>query len=647
MQTVRTPRRSRPSVKEFPCKSYRGVKSISQPHTINGDVKMINKAEKNTKLSILARFLKGSVILFILSMASTLALSVIELVNPQIIKVLIDSVIDSKPVDTSSVGGLIAEAVGGVGFLKENLWAIAVLVIVLAVFMGVFKYLSGVFNTAASEKLTETTRNALFEKIESLPFSWHTANPTGDIIQRCTSDVETLKRFLSEQLTSVVSTVMLITLSLLFLSKIHYKITLIAALSIPLVVGFSFMFHKLISKGFAKCDENEGILSSVVQENLAGVRVVRAFGRESSEIDKFTKQNEVYTGTWVKLCRVLTGFWAVNDIISCVQVMIVILTGVYLCVDGEISAGEFVAAVSYNSMLTWPVRRLGRMISEMSKASIALGRLGYIMNSESECDKEGAVEASYGGNIVFDHVTFSYDGKKKVLDDVSFTLEKGKTLGILGGTGSGKSTLVQLLCRLYDLSDGNGKITVSGIDVNDLTAKSLRRAVGIVLQEPFLFSRTIKENISIANDGESEASVMNASRIACLDRTVNEFANGYDTLVGERGVTLSGGQKQRVAIARILLRGTPVIIFDDSLSAVDAETDALIRNAIKTELVGATVIIISHRISSLMHADNIIVLDNGQLAESGTHNELLGQGGIYKRVFDLQHTDSFDEEEEI
>lgn len=616
--------------------------SQDHPHlyTMNGGVNLAKKS----KLSLIGRFMKGSVVLFILSMLSTLALSLIELINPQIIKVMIDSVIGDEPVDISSVGGIITNAVGGIPFLRENLWAIAVLIISLALVMGLFKYLSGVFNTAASERLTETTRNALFKKIESLPFSWHTANPTGDIIQRCTSDVETLKRFLSEQLTSVVSTVMLIILSLFFLSRIHIKITLIAALSIPFVVGFSFLFHRLISKGFAKCDENEGILSSVVQENLAGVRVVRAFGRESAEIEKFTKQNEIYTGTWVNLCKVLAGFWATNDIISCVQVMIVIVTGVYLCVEGEITAGGFIAAVSYNSMLTWPVRRLGRMISEMSKASIALGRLGYIMDSTSEADRNNAVKASAEGDIAFEHVSFSYDGKKKVLDDVSFTVKKGTTLGILGGTGSGKSTLVQLLCRLYDLSEDGGKITVSDVDIKELSANSLRNAIGIVLQEPFLFSRTIKENISIANDASTDDALMKASQIACLDRAVGEFANGYDTLVGERGVTLSGGQKQRVAIARILVRGTPVIIFDDSLSAVDAETDALIRSAIKKELGGITVIIISHRISSLMQADNIIVLDRGRLVESGTHAQLLESGGIYKRVFDLQHTDRSYEE---
>lgn len=576
-------------------------------------------------------------------MLSTLALSLIELLNPQVIRIMIDSVIGSDPVDTSSVGGRIVSILGGIEVIRNNIWLIAVIVCILAVFMALFKYLSGIFNSAASERMTESTRNALFTKIESLPYSWHTANPTGDIIQRCTSDVETLKRFLSEQLTSVVSTVMLITLSLVFLVQIHTTFALIAGLSIPVVVGFSFCFHRLIRRGFAKCDENEGVLSSIVQENLTGVRVVRAFGREKSEISKFTKQNTKYTDTWMSLCRVLAGFWATNDIISCLQVMIIIVVGVHLCVGGEVTPGEFIAAVSYNAMLTWPVRRLGRMISEMSKASIALGRLGYIMNSDSEVDTGNQI-ASASGDIVFDRVSFSFDGTKKVLDDVSLTIKPGTTLGILGGTGSGKSTLVQLLCRLYDLAEDGGKITVSGVDVKELTAKSLRSQIGIVLQEPFLFSRSIADNISIAADGASEADIRKASRIACLDGAVRDFVQGYDTLVGERGVTLSGGQKQRVAIARILLRGTPVIIFDDSLSAVDAETDSMIRRAIGSELAGSTVIIISHRISSLMHADNIVVLENGRVAEAGSHAKLVANNGIYKRIFDLQRNADLGEE---
>ena len=599
--------------------------------------------KRNKKPSLILRFLHGSIHLFIFSMIATLLVSVFELIYPQVIRILTDSVIGSEPVDPKSIAGKLILHTVGIDYLSKNLWMVAAIIIFFAIIIGIFKYLSGVLNTAASEKLTETTRNLLFEHIEHLPFSWHTDNSTGDIIQRCTSDVETLKRFLSEQLTQVVSTVMLITLSLFFLNDIHPRFTLVAGLSIPVVVGFSLGFHKKISGGFRKCDENEGMLSSIVQENLTGVRVVRAFGREKTEITKFTSQNHKYTETWLSLCRVLASFWSTNDIISCVQVMVVILTGVYLCVDGKITAGDFIAAVTYNAMLTWPVRRLGRMISEMSKASIALGRLGYIMDSEMESDAVDAKDADLSGDIEFNNVSFSYDGHKNVLDNISFKIPHGTTLGILGGTGSGKSTLVHLLCRLYDLPENCGSITVSGTDIKEVSAKSLRDKIGIVLQEPFLFSRSIADNISISTEETTEEELRHAVEIACLDKAISEFKSGYETLVGERGVTLSGGQKQRVAIARILLRGTPVIIFDDSLSAVDAETDSMIRHAINRELKDSTVIIISHRISSIMHADNIIVLDKGIVAESGSHSELLDNNGIYRRIFDLQHTDSFTE----
>ncbi|MBR4933240.1 MAG: ABC transporter ATP-binding protein, partial [Clostridia bacterium] len=307
---------------------------------------------KNSKTSLILRFMKGSVHIFIFSMIATLCVSLLELIYPQIIRLLCDSIIGNDPIDHGSLAGKLVGSTFGIDYLRENLWAVAVIIIVFAALIGVFKYLSTLLNTSAAERLCETTRNTLFEKIQSLPYAWHTANPTGDIIQRCTSDVETLKRFLSEQLTQVVSTVMLIALSLVFLMDIHSTFAIIAAVSIPLVITFSAGFHKLIRKGFAKCDENEGILSSIVQENLTGVRVVRAFGRESAEIEKFTAQNQKYTGTWLSLCKVLAGFWATNDIIACVQVLVIILSGVYLCVDGDITVGDFLAAVSYNAMLS-------------------------------------------------------------------------------------------------------------------------------------------------------------------------------------------------------------------------------------------------------------------------------------------------------
>lgn len=299
------------------------------------------------------------------------------------------------------------------------------------------------------------------------------------------------------------------------------------------------------------------------------------------------------------------------------------------------TAGEFIAFISYNSMLIWPVRSLGRMISEMSKAGVSIERIRYIMNSQTERDKEDALTPELRGDIVFEHVTFGY-GKLPVLKDVSFRIPQGTTLGILGSTGSGKSTLMYLLNRLYDLPPENGRITIGGVDVADMKGEWLRSHIGMVLQEPFLFSRTIAENIGIAGEQISLSDIRRAAAIACVDETITEFAKGYDTVVGERGVTLSGGQKQRTAIARMLTQRTPIMVFDDSLSAVDADTDVRIRQELGKKLKDSTVILISHRVTTLMEADCILVMDQGEIMERGTHEELMEQAGVYRKIYDMQ-----------
>ena len=334
--------------------------------------------------------------------------------------------------------------------------------------------------------------------------------------------------------------------------------------------------------------------------------------------------------------------------ISGLQVMIVLVLGSVLCVKGQMSVGDLIAIVSYNSMLIWPVRQLGRVISEMSKAGVSVGRINEIIDAEEETDVPDAVDADMSGDIVFDHVSFAYENSPKILDDVSLTIKKGSTVGIIGMTGSGKSTLVSLLCRLYELPENCGKITVSGLDIRKIKASSLRKNIGIVLQEPFLFSRTIRENIGITLDdiAEHDQHIMDAAASACISDAIENFSDGYDTMVGERGVTLSGGQKQRTAIARLLLQNTPVMIFDDSLSAVDSETDAKIRHALREKTAEATVILISHRIQTLAYADNISVMNGGKIVERGTHEELLKKGGIYKNIFDIQTSGMTDESEE-
>ena len=374
----------------------------------------------------------------------------------------------------------------------------------------------------------------------------------------------------------------------------------------------------------------------MVQENLTGVRVVRAFGRERYEKDRFEAHNEHYTGLWVRLAKILSRYWSSADILSGTQVMLVVIFGAVFCIRGEMSSGEYIAFISYNSMLVWPIRMLGRMISEMSKAGVSLDRISYIMDSPAEKDRDNAFEADMTGDIVFDHVNFAYEGCPQILHDINFEIKSGSTLGILGGTGSGKSTLMLLLDKLYDLPEDCGRISIGGVDIRDIKTEHLRKNIGIVLQEPFLFSRTLAENIGICDKDITLSEIREAARAACLDEAIEGFSKGYDTFVGERGVTLSGGQKQRAAIARMLTQNAPIMIFDDSLSAVDTETDAKIRASLEKRFGSASIILISHRITTLSKADNIIVLDKGRIVESGSHDELKNAGGVYQKIYEIQ-----------
>ena len=596
--------------------------------------------QRFTKSSLIIHFLRGNLHFFVLSILATFSVTMFEMLLPQVARSLIDSVIGNEPFAFPAFVTERIEAIGGAPFLREHLFVVAIVIIVFALFAAVCRYASNVWNTKGSEGLLQSMRNQLFAHIQRLPFSWHMSNQTGDIIQRCTSDVERVKIFVADQLVSIIRIVILVALSLFFMFSMDVRLASVAVATIPIIIGYSAFFHSRIGARFQECDENEGILSTITQENLTGVRVVRAFGREKFEKDRFEKQNHYYTGLWVYLMKLLSAFWAAGDFISGLQVMLILVLGSVFCVQGTLNPGEFVAFLSYNSMLMWPVRHLGRVISEMSKAGVSTNRIMYIMNSEPEIDKPEAGMPDMHGDIEFDHVSFGYDPNVPILNDVSFRIPKGTTFGILGSTGSGKSTLMHLLNRLYELPPESGKITIGGTDIADMKAQWIRQNVGMVLQEPFLFSRTIAENIGITKRDMPMEEIRHAAQIACVDDSIMEFTNGYDTIVGERGVTLSGGQKQRAAIARMLTQNAPIMVFDDSLSAVDAETDAKIRQALRSQLSDSTVILISHRVTTLMQADCIMVLDKGRILEMGSHDELLQKGGVYRRIYDMQFAES-------
>ena len=594
--------------------------------------------QKSKAYAVVFRFVKENLWLFGLGLLCSMLNTAFNSLTPQIIRMTVDSIIGSEELP----GWFTALGLQRLlqGDTARVLLLAAAAVLAAAILSGVFSFLARINTARASENAIKSLRDALYGHIQKLPFSWHTAHQTGEIIQRCTSDVEVIRNFVSAQMVEVFRIVFLIVMTMAIMFSMNVKISLVVAVFIPIIALYSFFFSSKISKRFMDADIAEGKLSSTVQENLTGVRVVRAFGRENFEIERFDERNNHFADLWIRLGHMMTTYWSTGDFIMALQVLTVICVGTVSAVHGEITLGEFLAFVSYNATLTWPVRSLGKILAEMSKTGVSLERVSYILLAEPEHDPPRALQPPMDRDISFEHVTFGYENQKPVLDDVTFTIPAGSTFAILGGTGSGKTTLMHLLNRLYDLEPGCGRITIGGVDISRIGRGYLRKNVAIVLQEPFLFSRTIRENIGItAQERDLDAMleyVRAAARSACVDEAIEGFAQGYETVVGERGVTLSGGQKQRVAIARMLTQNAPVMIFDDSLSAVDAETDAKIRQQLKEKMGSATTILISHRITTLMQADRILVLDNGRVADLGTHEELIARPGIYRDIYEIQ-----------
>ena len=597
------------------------------------DIKPVR--QNHTKL--LARFLRGSKLLFAFSMLASAVSALCDMLSPQIVRVAVDQVLGGKdPGSLPAWVGRLINRLGGFEAGPAIVWVFALAVVLVALVKATAQYTFRVANTAACERMVKNVRDSLFRHIERLPFAWHMQHRTGDMIQRCTSDLETLRNFISEQMTGILRIVILLGLSVWFMFSMNTRLAFIALAPVPVIIVYSVYFHHRIGIAFLDCDENEGILSTMAQENLAGVRVVRAFGRERAEQDRFFAQNRYYTGLWMKLARPLATYWSIGDVLSGTQILLTVCFGAVFCIREEMTAGEYIAFLSYCALMTWPVRMLGRMISEMSKAGVSIDRIAYIMNAEEEQDLGQRLTPPLSGDIVFDSVCFSYDDGKELLKDISFTVPGGSTIGILGGTGSGKSTLILLLSKFYSLPPDGGSIRIDGVNLRDIDTAWLREHLSVVLQEPFLFSRSIRENITITRPDADEAELREAVRAAELEETIDGFSAGFDTYVGERGVTLSGGQKQRTAIARALIRKTPILVLDDSLSAVDTETDAKIRSNLRERFESSTVILISHRISSLRQADRILVLEGGRLVEQGTHDELSRAGGLYQRICEIQ-----------
>ena len=553
---------------------------------------------------------------------------------PLIIRFTIDAVIGGEPVEIFPAAERFIDGLGGRETVVDMIWVFSSLIVVLTLGNGLFSFLTGRWASVASETTARRIRDALYDHLQRLSYAYHVKAETGDIIQRCTSDVETMRRFIAVQFVEIGRAVFLTSVALPIMFSLHRTLAWVSIPIIPIIFLFSLIFYRWVQAAFKQSDEAEGRLSTVLQENLTGVRVVRAFARQQFEIDKFDEKNREYRDLTYRLIQLLARYWSISDLMSMLQIGAVLSAGTYLAVTGSATIGIVVVFLTMEGMLLWPIRQMGRILADMGKASVAVERIKEILEEPIEPNSEKTLRPPILGAVEFRNVGFEYGPDRPILRDISFSVLPGQTVAILGPTGSGKSTLVHLLPRLYDYTAG--LILIDGVELKDIDKTWIRRNIGFVLQEPFLYGKTLKENIGIVVNGADEASVFEASRTAAIHDVITEFEKGYDTPVGERGVTLSGGQKQRVAIARALVTESPILVFDDSLSAVDTETDAAIRRALEARGRKATTFIISHRLTTLSSADLILVIDDGRIVQAGTHTELLAGDGMYARIWNLQ-----------
>ena len=568
--------------------------------------------------------MKGNRLIYLIAIIAISFSAVFSTAIPMVIRTAIDSVIGDKPMNLPGWLTGYVENMGGREYLSRNLWVIFIVLLLMTLGHGAFVYLKGKLSALASENSGKSIREQIYDHLQHLPYDYHVKTQAGDLIQRCTSDVETVQGFVSGHMVEIGQIVLQFTYVLVMMLSLDVRYTLVSVGLVPVILVLTFRFFVNMKKIFKLTDEAEGRMSTTLQENLTGIRVVRAFGAQNFEIGKFDEKNTEYRDLVSKIIYLMSNFWSTSDLLCISQYGIVLVAGIYWASQGHTTLGTLVAFTTYAGMLIWPVRYLGQIMAFMGQAFVSLTRIQEILDQVVEPSSEDEVKPGIEGIIEFDNVYFEYEKGKPVLDNVSFRIHKGQTVAILGATGSGKSSLVHLLLRLYDYQKGS--IRIDGIELR------------IVLQEPFLFSKSVKDNIKLGRWDAHEDEVREVSSIAAIHSTIEAFDKGYDTVIGERGVTLSGGQRQRLAIARTIIRNAPVLVFDDSLSAVDMETDAAIRKALREKSRNATTIIISHRITTLAEADVIFVLDGGRITQSGTHEELIREEGLYRRVWMIQNS---------
>lgn len=579
---------------------------------------------------ILWNYMKNNRLLYLGALLSVGLASLAAVTGPVVIRITIDSIIGNEPL---AVPLLIRTFVENIG---QAFWIPGIVLVIITTFRGLFMFLRGRLASQASENIAKNIRDRIYNHIQHLPYRYHKGADTGDLMQRCTSDVETIRRFLGVQMVEVGNALFMVFFITTVMLRSNLRMTMISLIVIPILFTFAVIFFLKVKKAFREADEAEAELTTVLQENLTGIRVVRAFANQPYEIDRFDAKNRVNRDRVYHLIWLLACYWSASDLMALLQIGLVLVSGAYFTAQGEITMGTMVLFSTYIGMLVWPVRQLGRILTDMGKALVAVERLQHVFDEPREELQENFRQPPIVGNIVFDNVSFGYEPGQLVLENLSFTAQAGQTIALLGHTGSGKSSLVHLLARLYEYQDGS--IQIDGVELNTIDKRWIRQNVAVVPQEPFLFAKTIRENITLASGEVPDEELYAICQQAAIHEVILDFDRGYETLVGERGVSVSGGQRQRMAIARALITLSPILIFDDSLSAVDTETDVAIRNALEERGRKATTFLISHRVTSLSGADLILVLDHGRIVQRGTHGELMATAGPYRRIWDIQNT---------
>jgi ATP-binding cassette, subfamily B, bacterial len=572
----------------------------------------------------------------------------INYITPLVTSGTIDYVLSGEDME-ESLPARILQLLGGPERVGENLWLPGLAMLLLTIVAGLFHYWKGRWAAQAADGLARRLKEELYHHLHYLPARYHDRSDTGDIIQRSTSDVETLRMAMSTQVLAIAQGLLLLLTALPLMVLLDPRMTIASLILVGPILLYGLFYFTRVKDLFQKVAEAEGKVTEVVQENLTGLRVVRAFARQEFEVEKFAGPNQLYRDRSLHLLRLMAWYWSSSDFVALFQQGLVLFVGVYFISQGTLTVGTLFAFLVYLNLLMWPVRQMGRTLTDLGKSIVALTRIGEILAVEEETsspDRDLPTTPAQGRIEVTD-LSFAHREGTAALNGISFLVEEGQTLAILGPSGAGKSTLMHLLLRLYDYSSGS--IRLDGRELIGPDRQWVRSQFSVVMQEPFLYSKSIGENIRIGRLTEEvrDHDIAEAARMAHIHETITTFPDGYSTLVGERGITLSGGQRQRVALARALLRDSPILLLDDALSAVDAETEAIILEALRHRHGRRTTLVIAHRLSTLAHADQVIVMDGGRIIQRGSHRDLASQDGLYRRLWEIQHKIEADLREDL